>query len=91
MHCCPDCGGKVKRARAAARVVQQAEIVESPIRIDEHRGLAYYCGRCEKLHYAPLPPEVEKGGLVGTRLTALVAYLKGGCHASFSTIRQFPP
>ena len=89
LHCCPDCGGKVKRARAAARVVQQAEIVESPIRIDEHRGLAYYCGRCEKLHYAPLPPEVEKGGLVGTRLTALVAYLKGGCHASFSTIRKF--
>jgi transposase len=36
-----------------------------------------------------LPPEVEKGGLVGPRLTAVVAYLKGGCHASFSTIRKY--
>ncbi len=26
---------------------------------------------------------------MGPRLTALVAYLKGGCHASFSTIRKF--
>lgn len=86
---CPDCGGRVKRAKAEARVVQQAEVVESPIRIDEHRGLAYYCGRCRKVHYAPLPPEVEKGGLVGPRLSALVAYLKCGCHASFSTIRKF--
>ncbi len=86
---CPDCGGRVKRAKAEARVVQQVEVVESPIRIDEHRGLAYYCRRCEKVHYAPLPAEVSKGGLVGPRLTALVAYLKCGCHASFSTIRKF--
>ena len=86
---CPDCGGRVKRAKAEPRVVQQVEVVESPIRIDEHRGLAYYCSRCEKVHYAPLPGEVKKGGLVGPRLTALVAYLKCGCHASFSTIRKF--
>lgn len=86
---CPDCGGRVKRAKAEARVVQQVEVVELPIRIDEHRGLAYYCGHCRKVHYAPLPAEVEKGGLVGPRLTALVAYMKCACHASFSTIRKF--
>jgi len=86
---CPDCGGRVKRAKAEARVVQQVEVVESPIRIDEHRGLAYYGSRCEKVHYAPLPGEVEKGGLAGPRLTALVGYLKCGGHASFSTIRKF--
>ena len=89
LDCCPDCGGGVTRAKAEPRVVQQAEVVASPLRIDEHRGLAYYCGRCEKTHYAALPAEVEKGGLVGPRLTALVAYLKCGCHASFSTIRKF--
>ena len=89
LDCCPDCGGSVKRAQADPRVVQQVEVIESPIRIDEHRGLAYYCGRCRKMHYAPLPAEVKKGGLVGPRLTALVAYLKCGCHASFSTIRKF--
>src|SRR5581483_2970762 len=39
--------------------------------------------------YAPLPAVIEQGGLVGPRLTALIAYLKGACHASFSTIRKF--
>jgi hypothetical protein len=33
------------------------------------------------------PREVQKAGLVGPQLTALVGYLKGVCHCSFSTIR----
>jgi transposase len=86
---CPDCGGRLKRAKVEPRVVQQVEVVESPVRIEEHRGLAYYCSHCDKVHYAPLPPDVRKGGLVGPRLTALVAYLKCACHASFSTLRKF--
>jgi hypothetical protein len=32
---------------------------------------------------------VQRGGLLGPRLTTLVAYLKGVCHASFSTVRKF--
>ena len=32
---------------------------------------------------------LDKGGLVGPQLTALIAYLKGVCHASFSTTRTF--
>ena len=35
----------------------------------------------------PLP--VERGGLIGPNLTALIAFMKGNCHASFSTIRTF--
>ena len=69
--------------------MQQVEIIDVPIRIEEHRGRAYWCGSCRKFHYAPLPPEVEKGQLFGPRLTTLVAYMKGVCHASFSTIRKF--
>ena len=89
LSCCPGCGGRVKQAKAKPQVVQQVEVVQSPVRIEEHRGLAYYCSRCDKIHYAPLPPDVRKGGLVGPRLTALVAYLKCACHASFSTLRKF--
>ncbi len=89
LDCCPNCGGRVKRAKNEPRVVQQVEVVQSPVRIEEHRGLAYYCSRCDKTHYAPLPPNVRKGGLLGPRLTALVAYLKCACHASFSTLRKF--
>ena len=41
------------------------------------------------MHYAPLPVAVEKTGLFGPKLTTLVAFMKGVCHASFSTIRKF--
>jgi transposase len=76
-------------AATAPRVIQQVEIRETPVRIEEHRGRAYWCAQCQKVHYAALPPAVVKAGLVGPRLTALVAFLKGACHASFSTIRKF--
>ena len=58
---CPECGGELDDAGKAPKVVQQVENIEKPIRIDEHRGLAYWCPSCHKVHYAPLPPEVEKG------------------------------
>src|SRR5262249_23228251 len=86
---CPDCGGKLQDADAAPRGIQQVEISEKPIRIAEHRRLPYWCPKCQKVHYAPLPAELAKAGLVGPRLTALVGFLKGVCHASFSTIRRF--
>ena len=38
---------------------------------------------------APLPLHIQKGGLVGQQLTSLIAYMKGVCHASFSTVRTF--
>src|SRR5258708_7793679 len=86
---CPHCGGQLEDADVVPRVIQQVEIVETPLRIEEHRGLAYWCRKCQRLHYAPLPQEVTKAGLAGPRLTALVGFLKGVCHASFSTIRKF--
>jgi transposase len=89
LDACPDCEGPVDLLDDAPRVIQQAELREKPLRVDEYRGLVYWCENCQKKHTAPLPPEVERAGLVGPRLTAVVAYLKGGCHASFSTIRKY--
>jgi len=86
---CPDCGQALQDADTAPRVIQQIEVIEQPVRIEEHQGLASWCPHCQKIHYAPLPDTVEAGGLFGPRLTALVAFLKGVCHASFSTIRKF--
>lgn len=82
-------GGSCTRQRAGGADRDAVEIIDVPIRIEEHRGLAYWCPSCQKFHYAPLPPEVERGRLFGPRLTTLVAYMKGVCHASFSTIRKF--
>lgn len=86
---CPDCGHAVEPAAAPPRIVQQIDVPELPVRITEHRSLPGWCPHCQALRYAALPAAVERGGLVGPRLTTLIAYLKGACHASFSTIRTF--
>ncbi len=86
---CPDCGGKLKLFDLPAQVLQQVEIPAAPAVVTEHRVPGYWCPHCHKYHSASLPKAVEAAGLFGPRLTALVAYLKGVCHASFSTIRKF--
>lgn len=86
---CPDCAGKLKLLEEPVSTVQQVEIVTRPIDVSEHRSRACYCATCRKTFVAPLPREIRKTGLVGPRLTALVGYLKGACHCSFSTIRKF--
>jgi len=89
LDCCPDCGGSLQLSRRPPDVLQQVEIPSTPTIVTEHQGLAYWCPHCRKFHYAPLPESVVKAGLFGPRLTALVAFMKGVCHASFSTIRKF--
>ncbi len=86
---CPDCGGTLVPSRRPPEVLQQVEITATPTVVTEHQGLAYWCPHCRKVHYAPMPESVVKAGLFGPRLTALVAFMKGVCHASFSTIRKF--
>jgi transposase len=86
---CPDCGGRVELSTELPRIVQQVELVVKPIEVVEHRGLAYWCARCQKTHYAAIGAEVRKAGLLGPNLTTLIVYLKGACHCSFSTIRKF--
>jgi transposase len=86
---CPCCGGRLRRNGDCARVVQQIEISQPPLSIEEHTSPEYWCSSCQRSFKAPMPSHIEKGGLVGPQLTALIAYLKGACHASFSTIRTF--
>jgi transposase len=89
LDCCPDCGGRLIPSRRPPEVLQQVEIKAAPTVVTEHQALAYWCPHCQEFHYARLPEAVVKAGLFGPRLTALVAFMKGVCHASFSTIRKF--
>jgi transposase len=86
---CPHCGGPVELSEEPPRVQQQVEVESTPIIITEHRGQGYWCPNCQKLHYASIPEPVREAGLFGPRLYTLVAYLKGACHCSYSTIRKF--
>ncbi|MBK1707358.1 IS66 family transposase [Halochromatium glycolicum] len=92
-HCgaCPHCASHdlLWLEDVAPRITQQSEIQEVVVLREEHRAYAYWCAGCGEIHSAELPEAVRKEGLFKARLTALVAYLKHVCHASFSTIRKF--
>jgi len=89
LDACPCCSGALRRNAHFARVVQQVDFSSPPLRVEQHTSPEFWCESCQKGYYAPMPRPIEKGGLVGPRLTALIAYLKGVCHASFSTVRTF--
>ncbi len=89
LQVCPCCGGGLRRNGHLARIVQQVDIAKPPLTIAQHTSPEYWCMRCQKAYQAPLPSAIDKGGLVGPQLTALIAYLKGACHASYSTVRKF--
>ncbi len=86
---CPDCGHGLRALGHGRPPVQQIDIEPVPIRIVEQRSAAGWCPQCGGVHYGVLPSGIERGGLVGPRLTTLIAYLKGACHASYSTIRTY--
>src|SRR5262249_46341018 len=89
LDACPSSGGPLHVTDDEPIVVQQVDIAAVPLEIHEHRSHPGWCPHCQKACYAPLPLPIERGGLAGPRLTTVIAYLKGACHASFSTIRKF--
>ena len=89
LDACPHCGGEVQRTGPPAKFVQQVDIERPPLTIEQHTSPEYWCEHCQKICHAPLPLPIERGGMIGPELTALIAFMKGACHASFSTIRTF--
>jgi transposase len=89
LNACPGCGGHLLLSDDEPIVVQQVDIPVIPWEIQEHRSHPGWCPHCQKTCYAPLPLSIERGGLAGPRLTTVIAYLKGVCHASYSTVRKF--
>jgi transposase len=86
---CPCCAGPLRQNAHIARVVQQVEIDKPALLIEQHTCPEYWCDHCQRGYKAPMPTHIDKGGLVGPQLTALIAFMKGVCHASFSTVRLF--
>src|SRR3984957_935951 len=86
---CPCCGGQLRLNGGLALVVQQVDVEPATLTVEQHTCPEYWCVHCERSYKAALPEHIVKGGLVGLRLTTLIAYLKGFCHASFSTVRKF--
>jgi len=89
LHVCPCCQGNLEHNESLDRIIQQVDITTPALTIEQHTRRAYWCDTCRRSYFAPLPLHIDKGGLVGPRLTGLIAYLKGPCHASYSTVRTF--
>ncbi len=89
LNACPSRGGHLHVTDDEPTVVQQVDIAAPPLEIHEHRSHPTWCPHRPKVCYAPFPLPIERGGLAGPRLTTVIAYLKGACHTSFSTIRKF--
>jgi transposase len=89
LDACPRCGGAVHRNGPFEKVVQQMDVQAAPVTIEQHTCPEYWCEHCQKPCKSRLPLGIERGGLAGPNLTALIAFMKGVCHASFSTIRKF--
>jgi transposase len=70
-------------------IIQQIELPEKLYKVVEHRARKYLDPATGKVHIAPMPDEIRKGGLLGANITAAVAFMKGGCHMSYTTIQQF--
>jgi transposase len=86
---CPDCGGAVELIPGEEHIIQQVELIQRPVKVVEHRAQACRCMGCGKVHPPEMPEPVRRAGLLGPQLTALIAYLKGACHMSFSSIHKF--
>lgn len=69
--------------------LQQVDLVPKLFEVTEHRARLYLHRPTGEVFAAPLPQEVTRAGLVGPRLSALVAYQKGACHMSYRVIQTF--
>jgi transposase len=87
---CPHCGGQgIPQPGWEPNIIQHVEIREIPLHKEEHRYHACRCAGCQKVYYAQPSAFLQKAGLCGPQLTALIGYMKSALHASYSAIRRF--
>ncbi len=85
-----DCGCRRRGKKLdLARIHQFAELRDDPLIVTEYCLHGYVCPRCGQIVWAKLPEGVIEGQLFGPRLQALIGYMKGSLHASYSGLEAF--
>lgn len=88
-HSC-DCGYKGPgQPLEEPKIQQTVELSDSPVIITEYRLYGFICPKCGKVVWAKLPAGVIEGQLFGLRLQALMGYMKGSLHASYTGLEAF--
>lgn len=70
-------------------IIQQIVLPEKMYKVIEHRARKYLDPVTGKTQIAPIPDEIRKGGLLGADVTTSIAFMKGRCHMSYTTIQEF--
>ena len=88
LDACPKCKGELTTLEETPKIYQQVELVGRNFIVTEYFCLHSHCNHCQRDFVAKRPPEL-KSGLFGVNMIALTAYLKGRCHMSYTTLRDF--
>ena len=83
-----DAGGEWE-ALDAFYILQQVELRENPLIVTEHRFRRYRHRISGRIVTAPVPESLRRHGLIGPRLRATTALLKGQCHVSYRPMQAF--
>jgi len=70
-------------------VLQQVELRENPLIVTEHRFRRYRHRATGKVVTAPVPGDLRRQGLIGPRLRATTAWLKGQGHMAYRPMQAF--
>jgi transposase len=70
-------------------IIQQIVLPQKLYKVIEHRARKYLDLATGKIIIASIPDEIREGGLLGADITAAIALMKGCCHMSYGTIKQF--
>jgi transposase len=71
------------------QTVQQVDLLPKLFEVVEHRAQLYRHRVTGQVVVAAMPEAVRRAGLVGPRLSALIAYQKGACHMTYRIIQTF--
>lgn len=90
LESCPVCSGRLEKLPdEEPKTMQQVELANPPVKKIEHRANAYWCAKCNQIHYARIPEQTVKEGLFRPDMAALVCFLKYvGC-MSLSGIKKY--
>lgn len=68
-------------------ILQQVELRDNPLLVTEHRFARYRHRITGQVITTPVPEDLRRQGLLGPRLRATTALLKGQCHVSYRQIK----
>lgn len=74
----------VAAADQKPKIIFQYEFVDKPVELTAYVSHAYQDRTTGEVVYAPFPQDIVAAGIMGARLTAFAACLKGGVHASYT-------